>query len=61
MKNLKGEIPSYMRREHLPREEALARLKIMTGQDFGLDADRWESWIKEQQAAGTVFRVPKDD
>jgi hypothetical protein len=28
------------------QEEAVARLRCFTGQDFGLDAEQWGSWIK---------------
>lgn len=59
LKNLKGEIPAYMRREHMSKDAAYQELKAMTGQDFGLDVRRWEAWIKEQEAAGVVFRVPR--
>jgi hypothetical protein len=44
--NLRGEIPENRRREYLPRERALELLRQWTGQDFGLDADRWESWLR---------------
>ena len=46
-----------MRREYLTREVAYEKLKALTGQDFGLDPDQWELWIKEQQAAGVTFRL----
>jgi len=29
------------------REEALKRLRHHTGQDFGVDAEKWEEWYKE--------------
>jgi hypothetical protein len=61
LKNLKEEIPSYMRREYLPRDVAYEKLKRMTGQDFGDNIEQWETWISEQEAAGVVFRVGKDD
>lgn len=57
LKNLKGEIPSYMRREFLPKEVAYEQLKRLTGQDFGMDANRWEKWISAQEAAGKIFHV----
>jgi hypothetical protein len=44
--NLRGEIPAYRRREFLPPERALELLREGTGQDFGLDTDRWESWLR---------------
>jgi len=60
LKNLKGEIPSYMRREFLPKEVAYEQLKKVTGQDFGMDAGLWEKWVREQEASGVVFRAPKE-
>jgi hypothetical protein len=57
LKNLKGEIPSYMRREFLPKEAAYQRLKEITGKDFGMDAHAWEDWIREQEASGASFRI----
>ena len=47
LKNLKQEIPPYVRREYLTREAAYQKLKAFTGQDFGYDAERWEVWIRE--------------
>src|SRR4051812_20962975 len=58
LKNLKGEIPSSMRREYLSKEVAYEKLKVMTGIDLGLDIEKWEHWIQEQQAAGIEFRIP---
>jgi len=49
-----------MRREFLPKDLAYEKLKAMTGQDFGDDYERWESWIQEQEAAGIEFRVSGD-
>jgi hypothetical protein len=57
LKNLKGEIPQYMRREYMPKERAYEKLKAMTGQDFGDDSVAWEEWIKKQETAGVKFRV----
>ena len=61
LKNLREEIPSYMRREYLPKDVAYERLKKMTGQDLGDDVERWEAWVEEQKAAGVEFRVSKSD
>jgi hypothetical protein len=61
LKNLKREIPSYMRREYLPRDIAYEKLKAMTGQDFGFDTEVWETWVREQEAAGVTFRISKED
>jgi hypothetical protein len=48
--NLRGEISEGRRREYLPPERALELLRQWTGQDFGLDADRWESWLRANVA-----------
>jgi len=61
LKNLKGEIPAYMRREYLPKAVAYEELKQMTGQDFGDNVELWETWIREQEAAGVEFRLSGDD
>jgi len=61
LKNLKEEIPPYMRREFLPKDVAYEKLKKMTGQDFGNNIEQWETWIQEQEAAGVEFRVSRDD
>ena len=61
LKNLKQEIPQYMRREYLTREVAYQKLKSLTGQDFGLDTERWEAWVQEQEAAGVIFSISKDE
>jgi hypothetical protein len=55
LKNLRGEVPSYMRREFLSKEAARQKLMKLTGQDFGVDAAGWESWIRTQQASGKQF------
>jgi hypothetical protein len=49
LKNLKGEIPPYMRREFLPKDVAYEMLKEMTGQDFGNDVAKWQTWLREQK------------
>ena len=61
LKNFKGEIPAYMRREFLPKDVAYEKLKEMTGQDFGANIEQWEKWIQEQEAAGVQFRVSGKD
>lgn len=60
IKNLKGEIPTYMQREYRSKEQAISMLKAMTGQDFGEDVEQWEQWIKSQEAAGVRFRIPRN-
>ena len=57
LKNMKQEIPSYMRREYLTREDAYEKIKVMTGQDFGMNVEQWEEWVKKQQAEGVSFAV----
>lgn len=48
LKNLKGEIPEHMRREHLSKEMAHQRLIEVTGQQFAMDdIDAWTQWIKD--------------
>lgn len=46
IKHLKGEIPSYLRQRFTTKEAAYERLKQLTGQDFGMDADKREAWYK---------------
>jgi hypothetical protein len=46
LKNLKGEIPPYMRREFLPKDVAYEKPKQMTGQDFGDNVEQWEAWVR---------------
>ena len=59
LKNLRGEVPSYMRHEFMTKEAARQRLMKLTSQDFGMDASEWESWIRSQQASGKPFPAPK--
>jgi hypothetical protein len=61
LKNLKKEIPSYMRREFLPKDVAYEKLRQVTGHDFGDDIEKWEEWIREQVAAGVEFHFSKAD
>lgn len=49
IKNLRQDIPKTQLREYLTREQAYERLKQWSGQDFGLDADRWQSWAAENK------------
>ncbi len=35
------------RREYLPRDAAYEKLKDLTGEDFGYDAEEWRTWIKK--------------
>ncbi len=35
------------RREYLNRDAAYEKLKDLTGEDFGYDAEKWRMWIKE--------------
>ena len=50
LRNLKQEVPPERRREYVPRERALELLKRWTGQDFGYDAEKWETWIAENRS-----------
>lgn len=58
LKNLAGEIPQRMRREYLAPEIAYEKIKAMTGEDFGMDAAKWKTWVSEQEANGREFRIP---
>ena len=60
LKNLAGDIPPRMRREYLSAEVAYEKLKKMTGEDFGLDLEKWTEWVMEQEAEGHEFRIPKE-
>ena len=40
-------------RQYMPQEVAYQLLKQVTGQDFGYDHIKWESWIEEQIAEGS--------
>lgn len=48
--NLRGEIPQERARQYLPPERAAELLRQKTSQDFGLDADRWEAWLRANVA-----------
>jgi hypothetical protein len=48
--NLHGEIPQSRRRAFLPPDQALALLRQWTGQDFGMDVDAWEAWLRANTA-----------
>lgn len=43
--NLRGDFQEGQR-EFKSKEEAYARLKKLTGKDFGIDVSRWERWIE---------------
>ena len=32
----------------IPKEQAYSELKHLTGQDFGMDAEKWERWIDQE-------------
>jgi hypothetical protein len=44
--NLRREIPASRKRQYLTPEQARDSLMRRTNQDFGLDADRWEEWLR---------------
>ena len=60
IKNLAGEIPHRMRREYLAPDIAYEKLKEMTNEDFGMNADAWKAWVASQEATGRVFQIPKE-
>ena len=41
--NLKGAMPESLP-DYLPKAQAYERLKNLSGEDFGYDIHRWESW-----------------
>ena len=43
--NLRGKIRDG-RLEFLSPEQALEELRASTGQDFGMDTDAWEAWLR---------------
>ena len=44
--NLRGEFTSGQR-EYRPSAEAYAKLKSISGKDFGMDANAWSKWARE--------------
>lgn len=42
--NLAGEVPTWSDL-YVPPDIAYGHLKAMTGQDLGLDAERWKQWF----------------
>ncbi len=32
-----------------PKDDALAQLRRLTGQDFGDDAERWAAWLQQNR------------
>ena len=46
--SLRGKDPRGREVTAEEKKKALAALKKLTGQDFGLDADKWEAWIKRE-------------
>lgn len=47
LKNLKGEIPPYMRREFLTKDSAHRVLIKVSGENFAIDAiEDWTRWVK---------------
>lgn len=50
LKNLKGEILPYMRREFVPKDVAHRALMEASGENFPLDAiEEWERWVKAKE------------
>lgn len=55
LKNLRQEIPQRMRREYMTQQAACDALKKWTGQDFGFDADAWETWLRTDPTMSIQF------
>ena len=51
--NLSGQI-AESRREYLPADAAYAKLKELTGQDFGRDIKAWREWLKKNRQPGQM-------
>lgn len=47
LRNLRGEFDPGMGRLYIPVERAHKRLVELSGVDFGFDAVKWETWIRE--------------
>ena len=45
VKNLEGTIRPDQVRVFMTKEQALAELRQLTGQDFGNDVDAWKKWL----------------
>lgn len=52
--NLAGKIPPENRRVYMPPENALDRLRALTGQDFGMDVAAWRAWTREHGLDATT-------
>ena len=48
---LNGEDPRGIPVSDEKKNRALQRLREMTGQDFGYDAEKWDAWLKENKAS----------
>jgi hypothetical protein len=48
--NLEGAVPKGTL-AYLPRGDVLGELRVWTGQDFGYDAARWRTYLRDQRAA----------
>ena len=46
--NLRRMLPEYSI-HFMPADEALQRLREMTGKDFGYDCDKWEDWGRRER------------
>ena len=46
LSNLRGELPPESP-YYMSRAEAYEKLKVFSGEDFGLDSNRWEQWGRE--------------
>ncbi len=48
-------------RGYLTREEAYARLKRKTGEDFGFDIERWREWGLHHPEISGMRSTPQED
>lgn len=53
LRNLAGHY-GRSRLGYMSPEEAVAKLKEMSGQDFGLDIEKWRAWGKENPSISTI-------
>jgi hypothetical protein len=58
MMSLRGK-RSIHRRPLVPPEEAARFLRQLTGQDFGLDADKWAEWLRDNRKGLYKRRPPR--
>jgi hypothetical protein len=58
--NLRGDFPE-LAIGYQSKEDAIEELRQRTGQDFGLDVTKWESWLAENpEVVAEKAKTPKD-